>query len=171
MASILDIEDILSDKTTQEIVIKDWYWNEFLPKIDKDNIKNDYRLVYQSFTIAEFMYLPYDITDERWNWLIENQIVVKDHFSCEDKSNLEKWLYENMHSTVYKDNIVKYAFSDKFFEDYQKNVRERRAFAAIEEWIHYMGRSPHKLYYQDKIINDLKNVWQNAWPRSYEPII
>ena len=87
-SSILaDIEETLSDETTIDINCKYWYWNEFLPKIDEDNIRNDYRLVYQSFTKAECVYyLPYDITDERWDWLIKNQIVVIDHFDYEGTS-------------------------------------------------------------------------------------
>jgi hypothetical protein len=168
-SSILaDIEETLSDETTREISCKHWYWYEFLPKIDEDNIRNDYRLVYQSFTINEFMYLPYDITDERWDWLINNQIVVKDNFSFESASNLEKWLYENMHSTSYTDNIVKYVFSDKFFEDYQRNVRERRKLTAMETWMDYLGNSPHRLYRQDKTTTDFKKY---AWPLTYQPIL
>lgn len=169
MASLLDIEDTLSDETTQEIVIKDWYWNEFLPKIDEDNIRNDYRLVYQSFTITEFKYLPYNITDEKWNWLITNQIVIIDNFSYESvSSNIEKWIYNEMHayaSPVYRENIIRYVFSDKFFEDYQKNARERRKLSAMETWMDYLGNSPHRLYsYQDKTINDLKKY---SWPITY----
>ena len=171
-SSILaDIEETLSDETTREISCKHWYWHEFLPKIDKDNVRNDYRLVYQSFTINEFMmYLPYDITDERWDWLIKNQIVVIDHFDYEGTSTLEKWLYENMRGTVYeyKENMVKYVFSDKFFDDYQKNVRERRKLTAMETWMVYIGNSPHRLYSQDKTINDLKKY---SWPLTYKPIL
>ena len=118
--------------------------------------------------MTEFMYLPYDITDERWDWLINNQIVVKDNFNFESASNLEKWLYENMRSTTYEETIAKYTFSDKFFEDYQKNVRERRKLTAMETWMDYLGNSPHRLYSQDKTITDFKKY---AWPRSYEPIL
>lgn len=169
MASILDIENALSDETTQEIIIKDWYWSEFIPKIDEDNIRNDYRLVYQSFTKSEFIYLPYDITNERWDWLISNQILVVDHFNYESASNVEKWIYEELRATpIYRDNTVKYAFSDKFFEDYQRNVRERRKLTAMETWMEYLGNSPHRLYSQNKTINDLKKY---AWPRAYEPIL
>ena len=171
MASILDIETTLSDKTTRDIICKQWYWNEFLPKIDEDNIRNDYRLVYQSFTKVEFMlYLPYDITDERWDWLIKNQIVVKDNFNFESASNLEKWVYENMRGTVYeyKENMVKYVFSDKFFEDYQKNVRERRKLTAMETWMVYLGNSPHRLYSQDKTIDDLRKY---SWPLTFKPVL
>lgn len=168
-SSILaDIEDTLSDETTIEINCKYWYWNEFLPKIDEDNVRNDYRLVYQSFTINEFMYLPYDITDERWNWLVKNQILVIDNFDYESASITEKWLYENMRAIVSKDNIIKYAFSDKFFEDYQKNVRERRKLTAMETWMDYLGNSPHRLYSQDKTINDLKKY---AWPLTFKPVL
>ena len=170
MASILDIEDTLSDNTTKDIVCKQWYWDEFLPKIDEDNIRNDYRLVYQSFNTSEFMHLPYDINDERWDWLIKNQIVVIDHFDYEDTSALEKWVYENMRGTVYeyKENMVKYVFSDKFFDDYQKNVRERRKLTAMETWMDYLGNSPHRLYSQDKTITYLKKY---SWPLTYKPML
>ena len=170
-SSILaDIEETLSDETTIDINCKYWYWNESLPKIDEDNIRNDYRLVYQSFNITEFMYLPYDITDERWDWLIKNQIVVIDHFDYEGISALEKWLYENMRATIYecKENMVKYVFSDKFFEDYQRNVRERRKLTAMETWMDYLGSSPHRLYSKDKTINDLRKY---SWPLTYKPIL
>ena len=169
-SSILaDIEETLSDETTIDINCKYWYWNEFLPKIDEDNVRNDYRLVYQSFTKVEFMLgLPYDITDERWDWLIKNQIVVKDNFNFESASNLEKWLYENMRSTTYEETIEKYAFSDKFFEDYQKNVIERRKLTAVETWMAYIGNSPHKLYSKNKTIDDLKRY---SWPLTYKPIL
>ena len=168
---LADIEETLSDETTIDINCKYWYWNEFLPKIDEDNIKNDYRLVYQSFTTAEFMtYLPYNITDERWDWLVKNQIIVIDHFDYECTSTLEKWLYENMRGTVYeyKENMVKYVFSDKFFEDYQRNARERRKLTAMETWMDYLGNSPHRLYSQDKTINDLRKY---AWPLTFKPVL
>lgn len=170
-SSILaDIEETLSDETTREISCKQWYWDEFLPKIDEDNIRNDYRLVYQSFNMAEFMYLPYDITDERWDWLIKNQIVVIDHFDYEGISALEKWVYENMRGTVYeyKENMVKYVFSYKFFDDYQKNARERRKLTAMETWMDYLGNSPHRLYSQDKTINDLRKY---SWPLTFKPVL
>lgn len=177
MASLLDIENTLSNETTQEIVIKDWYWNEFLPKIDEDNIRNDYQLVYQSFTINEFMSFPYDITDEKWNWLITNQIVVIDNFSYESmSSSIEKWVYNEIYgSPVYKENIVKYAFSDKFFEDYQKNVIERRKLSALGAWMEHMGNLPHRLYKVDyttktNIINDLKK-YNYAWPITFKASI
>lgn len=167
-SSILaDIEDTLSDKTTKEIVIKDWYWNEFLPKIDEDNIKRDYRLVYESFTITELIHLPYDINDEKCDWLINNQILVIDNFNYENASNIEKWIYKEISAhPVYKDNIVKYMFSDKFFEDYQRNVNERRKLSAIEDWMYNTGNSLHRLYNQDKAIHDLKKY---AWPTTYKP--
>ena len=116
------------------------------------------------------MYLPYDINDERWDWLIKNQIVVIDHFDYEGTSALEKWVYENMRGTVYeyKENMVKYVFSDKFFDDYQKNVRERRKLTAMETWMVYLGNSPHRLYSQDKTITDLKKY---AWPLTYKPML
>ena len=165
MASILDIENALSDETTQEIVIKDWYWDEFLPKIDEDNIKNDYRLVYQSFTINEFMHLPYNITNERWDWLVKNQIVVKDNFNYENATNIEKWIYEDFHTTpIYKDCIVKYVFSDEFFKDYQKNVIERRQLSVMEDWMYDAGRLYRRL---DKTINNFENY---AWPIMYNYI-
>ena len=41
MASLLDIENTLSDRTTRDIVCDQWYWDEFLPKIDEDNLRND----------------------------------------------------------------------------------------------------------------------------------
>lgn len=172
-SSILaDIENTLSNETTIDINCKYWYWNEFLPKIDKDNIRNDYRLVYQSFTITEFMYLPYDITNERWDWLIKNNILVIDNFSYENASNLEKWVYEKIHATIYRENIIKYAFSDKFFEDYQMNVIERRKLSAIEEWVHYMHNSPHRLYSQDKKVNDMrKYACVNLPLNSYKSVI
>lgn len=165
-SSILaDIEETLSDDTTREISCKYWYWNEFLPKIDEDNIRNDYRLVYQSFTTAEFMFLPYDITDERWNWLIKNQIVVVDNFNYEDASNIEKWIYEGFRATaICKDNIIKYTFSDKFFDDYQRNVRERRKLTAMETWMDYLGNSPHRLYSQDKYL-------KYGYPRTFMPVL
>lgn len=168
MASLLDIESALSDETTTDITCKYWYWNEFLPKIDEDNIRNDYRLVYQSFTADEIKSLPYDINDENWEWLIKNQILVIDNFSYESTSNIEKWPYESMRVTTYKDNIIKYTFSDKFFEDYQKNVRERRKLTAMETWMEYLGNSPHRLYSQDKTIDDLRKY---SWPLTFKPVL
>ena len=163
---LADIENTLSDETTVDITCKYWYWNEFLPKIDEDNIRNDYHLVYQSFTTAEFMFLPYDINEERLDWLINNQIVVIDNFSFESASNVEKWIYEEIRAKqICKDNIIKYTFSDKFFEDYQKNVIERRKLTAMEAWMYNMSNSLHD---RDKKINDLKKY---AWPLTFKPII
>ena len=116
-------------------------------------------------------YLPYNITDERWDWLINNQIVVIDNFNYESASNIEKWIYEyeEFHAKpIYRENIVKYAFSDKFFEDYQKNAIERRQLSAMEDWMYNIGNLPHRLYSQDKTINDLKKY---AWPLTYKPIL
>lgn len=139
MASLLDIENNLSDKTTRDIICEQWYWDEFLPKIDEDNIRNDYRLVYQSFTINEFiMYLPYDITDERWDWLISNQILVISnydedmHLRClHEKYGDSPRLYQNVNG------CYKYKFAYKFFEDYQRFVIKRRSAKLTEtffEW-------------------------------------
>lgn len=138
MASLLDIENALSDKTTRDIICEQWYWNEFLPKIDKDNVKYDYRLVYGEFSEHELMSFQYNYPEHVFEWLLENKILVISSYS-EDMglcSLYEKYgdsprLYQNANG------CYKYRFTDKFFEDYQRNVIKRRSAKLTEtffEW-------------------------------------
>ena len=167
-SSILaDIEETLSDEITLDITCKCWYWNEFLPKIDEDNIRNEYRLVYQEFSKYEWMSLPYNYPEHAWEWLLENKIMILSHYS--EDTGLYGW-YDKYDPILYRnvDDCYKYRLTDKFFEDYQKNVRERRKLTAMETWMDYLGNSPHRLYSQDKTINDLRKY---SWPLTYKPII
>lgn len=140
MASILDdIENTLSDETTRNIVCKQWYWEEFLPKIDEDNIRNDYRLVYQEFSEHEWLSLPYNYPEHAWEWLLENMIL-----SRYDDSDLYGWYekYEDQ-SKIYRsvDDCYKYRLTDKFFEDYQISLIKRRSAEStesFESWLYYL---------------------------------
>lgn len=168
MASILDIENTLSDETTQEIILKDWYWDEFIPKIDEDNIRNDYRLVYQDFSEHEWMSFPYNYPEHAWEWLLENKILF---LSSYNDSDLYGWYekYEDqpiMHRNV--DDCYKYGLTDKFFEDYQMSVLKRRSSESFESWLYYLDcaqkRGQGTSYYR----SNMKNY---AWPIVYnQPI-
>ena len=171
MASLLDIEDTLSDNTTKDIVCKQWYWDEFLPKIDEDNIRNDYRLVYQEFSEHEWMSLPYNYPEYAWEWLLENKILF---LSSYNDSDLYGWYekYEDQ-PKIYRnvDDCYKYRLTDKFFEDYQAFFRKKGSAEetkSFEEWLYYldvMQKYDYDLSYYHS------NMKKHAWPRSYEPII
>jgi hypothetical protein len=171
MASLLDIEDTLSDETTIDIVCKQWYWNEFLPKLDEDNIRNDYRLVYQDFSEHEWKSFPYNYPEHAWEWLLENKIMVLSRY---DDSDLYGWYYKHEDQpTVYinVNDCYKYRLTDKFFEDYQKNVISRRSAEetkSFEEWLYYLDVM-QKYGYDSSYYHS--NMKKHAWPRSYEPII
>ena len=172
MASLLDIEDTLSENTTKDIVCKQWYWDEFLPKIDEDNIRNDYRLVYQDFSEHEWMSFPYNYPEHAWEWLLENKIMVLSSYS--EDLGLYGW-YEKYwdQPRIYRnvDDCYKYRLTDKFFEDYQKNVISRRSAESIksfEERFYYMDVMQKYGYDLSYYHSNMKNY---AWPRSYEPII
>lgn len=168
MASLLDIEDTLSENTTKDLVCKQWYWDEFLPKIDEDNIRNDYRLVYNEFSKYEWLSLPYNYPEHAWQWLLENKILFLSRY---DDSDLYGWYekYEDQPILARSTNdCYKYRLTDKFFEDYQKNVRERRKLTAMETWMDYLGNSPHRLYSQDKTIDDLRKY---SWPLTFKPVL
>ena len=171
MASLLDIEDTLSDNTTKDIVCKQWYWDEFLPKIDEDNIRNDYRLVYQEFSECEWKSFPYNYPEQAWEWLLENKIMVLSRY---DDSDLYGWYDKHEDQPIMRRNVddcYKYRLTDKFFEDYQKNVISRRSVEetkSFEEWFYYldvMQKYDYDLSYYHS------NMKKHAWPRSYEPII
>jgi hypothetical protein len=163
MASLLDIENNLSDETTQEIVLKDWYWNEFLPKIDEDNIRNDYRLVYQEFSEHEWMSLPYNYPEHAWQWLLENKILVLSRY---DDSDLYGW-YEKYEyqpkSNV--DDCYKYRLTNKFFEDYQMSIIKRRSTEAsesFESWLYYLD-----VMQKYGFVSSTKNY---EWPTIYKQV-
>ena len=176
MASVLDIEDNLSENTTKDIVCKQWYWDEFLPKIDEDNIRNDYRLVYQEFSECEWMSLPYNYPEHAWEWLLENKIIV---ISSYDDSDLYDWYdkYEDqpkLHRNV--DDCYKYRLSDKFFNDYQMLLRKRRSSEAsesFESWLYYLDCTQKQgfnasWYHSNWYDSHMKNY---AWPIVYnQPI-
>ena len=170
MASLLDIEDTLSDNTTKDIICKQWYWNEFIPKLDEDNIRNDYRLVYNEFSENEWKSFPYNYPEHAWEWLLENKIMVLSCYS--EDTGLYGW-YDKYDPILYRnvDDCYKYRLTDKFFEDYQKNVISRRSAEqtkSFEEWFYYMDvmqKYGYDLSYYHSHMN------KHAWPRSYEPII
>ena len=160
MASLLDIEDTLSDNTTKDIVCKQWYWDEFLPKIDEDNIRNDYRLVYQEFSENEWMSLPYNYPEYAWEWLLENKIMV---LSCYDDSDLYGWYDKHEDQPIMHRNVndcYKYRLTDKFFEDYQAFFRKKGSTETFE-WI-------YRAYYIGQRDYNMKNY---GWPTAYIPSI
>lgn len=169
MASILDIEDTLSDNTTQEIILKNWYWDEFLPKIDEDNIRNDYRLVYQEFSECEWMSFPYNYPEHAWEWLLENKILV---ISGYYDINLYEWYdkYEDkpiIPRTV--NDCHKYRLADKFFTDYQLLLRKRRSDEAansFEKWLYYLDCAQLNGFDSTWYHSNMKNY---KWPITYEP--
>lgn len=170
MASLLDIENTLSDNTTKDIVCKQWYWNEFIPKLDEDNIRNDYRLVYNEFSENEWKSFPYNYPEHAWEWLLENKIMVLSHYS--EDTGLYGW-YDKYDPILYRnvDDCYKYRLTDKFFEDYQKNVISRRSAEetkSFEEWFYYLDVMQKYGYDLSYYHSNMKNY---AWPRSYEPII
>ena len=170
MASLLDIEDTLSDNTTKDIVCKQWYWNEFIPKLDEDNIRNDYRLVYNEFSENEWKSFPYNYPEHAWEWLLENKIMVLSCYS--EDTGLYGW-YDKYDPILYRnvDDCYKYRLTDKFFEDYQKNVIARRSAEEIKSF-------EERFYYMDvmqKYGYDLSyyhsNMKKHAWPIVYnQPI-
>ena len=167
MASILDIENALSDETTQEIIIKDWYWNEFLPKIDEDNIRNDYRLVYNEFSEYEWLSLPYNYPEHAWEWLLENKILFLSRY---DDSYLYGWYekYEDEDQPILTrstNDCYKYRLTDKFFEDYQMSVLKRRSAESaksFESWLYYIDVM-HKYGFD----SSMKNY---EWPIMYKAV-
>lgn len=170
MASLLDIENTLSDETTIDIVCKQWYWNEFLPKIDEDNIRNDYRLVYQEFSEHTWMSLPYNYPEHAWEWLLENKIMVLSRY---EDSDLYGWYnkYEDQ-PRIYRsvDNCYKYRLTDKFFEDYQKNVISRRSAESLksfEERFYYMDHL-HKNGFDPSWYHS--NMKKYGWPTIYDAV-
>lgn len=166
MASVLDIEDNLSENTTKDIVCKQWYWDEFLPKIDEDNIRNDYRLVYQDFSEHEWMSFPYNYPEHAWEWLLENKIIV---ISSYDDSDLYGW-YEKYDPILYRnvDDCYKYRLTDKFFEDYQMSVLKRRSSESFESWLYYLDSTQKHGFNSVWYHSNMKNY---AWPIVYnQPI-
>lgn len=168
MASILDVEDTLSDETTRDIICKQWYWNEFLPKIDEDNIRNDYRLVYQEFSEYEWMSLPYNYPEYAWQWLLENKIMVLSSYF--EDPNLYAWYdkYEDK-SRLYRtvNDCYKYRLSDKFFEDYQMILRKRRSAEAensFEACLYYLDNTQKHGFDSSYYHSNMKNY---AWPIMY----
>ena len=159
MASLLDIENNLSENTTKDIVCKQWYWDEFLPKIDEDNIRNDYRLVYQDFSEHEWMSFPYNYPEHAWEWLLENKIIV---ISSYDDSDLYGWYekYEDQ-SKIYRsvDDCYKYRLTDKFFEDYQMCMLKRRSSESFESWLYYLGCTQKRGF---------NSVWYDSHMKNYE---
>ena len=171
MASILDIETTLSDKTTRDIICKQWYWNEFLPKIDEDNIRNDYRLVYQEFSECQWMSLPYNYPECAWQWLLENKIIILSRY---DDSDSYGWYDKYEDHPVIRRNVndcYKYRLTDKFFEDYQKSVRERKMadFAeSYEQWLYHLDNTQKHGFDSSWYHSTMKNY---AWPIMYnQPI-
>ena len=170
MASLLDIEDTLSDNTTKDIICKQWYWNEFIPKLDEDNIRNDYRLVYNEFSENEWKSFPYNYPEHAWEWLLENKIMILSHYS--EDTGLYGW-YDKYDPILYRnvDDCYKYRLTDKFFEDYQKNVIARRSAEetkSFEERFYYMDVM-QKYGFDASYYHS--NMKKHTWPRSYEPII
>jgi hypothetical protein len=156
MASLLDIEDTLSDETTIDIVCKQWYWDKFLPKIDEDNIRNDYRLVYNEFSENEWKSFPYNYPEHAWEWLLENKIMVLSRYS--EDTGLYGW-YDKYDPILYRnvDDCYKYRLTDKFFEDYQKNVISRRSAKSLKSF-------EERFYYMD---HPYKNGFDPSWYHSY----
>lgn len=147
MASILDIENTLSDKTTRDIVCDQWYWNELIPKLDEDNIRNDYRLVYNEFSENEWKSFPYNYPEHAWEWLLENKIMVLSSYSEDNDLYLDVWYdkydrYKDlpiMHRSA--NDCYKYRLTDKFFNDYQKYLVKRRSAESsesFESWLYYL---------------------------------
>ena len=138
MASILDIENTLSDKTTRDIVCDQWYWNEFIPKLDEDNIRNDYRLVYNEFSENEWKSFPYNYPEHAWEWLLENKIMILSSYSEDNDLYLDGWYdkyyrYKDlpiMHRSI--NDFYKYRLTDKFFNDYQKALVKIRSAESAE---------------------------------------
>lgn len=169
MASLLDIEDTLSENTTKDLVCKQWYWDEFLPKIDEDNIRNDYRLVYQDFSEHEWMSFPYNYPEHAWEWLLENKILFLSSYS--EDTGLYGWYdkYEDQ-PKIYRnvDDCYKYRLTDKFFEDYQMSVLKRRSSESFESWLYYLDcaqkRGQGTSYYH----SNMKNY---EWPIMYNQSI
>ena len=172
MASILDIENTLSENTTKDLVCKQWYWDEFLPKIDEDNIRNDYRLVYQEFSEYEWLSLPYNYPEYAWEWLLENKIIVISCYS--EDTGLYGWYDKHedqpiMHRNV--DNCYKYRLTDKFFEDYQTFFRKKGSAEetkSLEEWLYYLDVMQKYGFDTSYYHSNMKNY---AWPIVYnQPI-
>lgn len=171
MASLLDIENTLSDNTTKDIVCKQWYWDEFLPKIDEDNIRNDYRLVYKEFSEHEWMSFPYNYPEHAWEWLLENKIIV---ISSYDDSDLYGWYdkyfkYEDqpIMSCGIIDDCYKYRLTDKFFEDYQMSIGKRRSTEAsesFESWLYYLDSTQKHGFNSVWYHSNMKNY---TWPIMY----
>ena len=166
MASLLDIEDTLSDNTTKDIICKQWYWDEFLPKIDEDNIRNDYRLVYNEFSENEWKSFPYNYPEHAWEWLLKNKIMVLSCYS--EDTGLYGW-YDKYDPILYRnvDDCYKYRLTDKFFEDYQKNVIARRSAEEtkpFEERFYYMDVMQKYGYDLSYYHSNMKNY---AWPIMY----
>ena len=168
MASILDIENALSDETTIDINCKYWYWNEFLPKIDEDNIRNDYRLVYQDFSEHEWMSFPYNYPEHAWEWLLENKIMVLSSRIDTDYGWYEK--YEDqpiMHRST--NDFYKYRLTDKFFNDYQKTLVKRRSAESAESfeaWLYYLDCAQKHGFNTAWYDSHMKTY---EWPIMYEP--
>lgn len=166
MASILDIENTLSDETTRDIICKQWYWDEFIPKLDEDNVRNDYRLVYTEFSEYEWKSLPYNYPEHAWEWLLENKIMILSRY---DDSDLYNWYdkYED-HPIMYRNvnDCYKYRLTDKFFNDYQKCLIKRRSAdsaESFESWLYYLDVM--QKYGYD---SSMKNY---CWPITYNPTI
>ena len=172
MASLLDIENTLSDKTTRDIVCDQWYWNEFIPKLDEDNIRNDYRLVYNEFSENEWKSFPYNYPEHAWEWLLENKIMILSSYSEDNDLYLDGWYdkydrYKDlpiMHRSA--NNCYKYRLTDKFFEDYQMSIRKRRSAESaksFESWLYYLD-----VMQKYGFDSSMKNY---AWPIVYnQPI-
>lgn len=172
MASLLDIENTLSDKTTRDIVCDQWYWNEFIPKLDEDNIRNDYRLVYNEFSENEWKSFPYNYPEHAWEWLLENKILFLS--SC-DNSDLYGWYSKHEDQPIMScgiiDDCYKYRLSDKFFEDYQMSVLKRRSAESaksFESWLYYLDVMQKYGFNTAWYDSHMKNY---AWPIMYnQPI-
>lgn len=170
MASLLDIENTLSDKTTIDLICDQWYWNEFIPKLDEDNIRNDYRLVYNEFSENEWKSFPYNYPENAWEWLLENKIMVLSSYS-EEIELYHK--YEDYPLTYSRPTgfCYKYRLTDKFFNDYQKCLIKRRSAdsaESFESWLYYLDVMQKYGYDSSWYDSSMKNY---AWPIAYHPPI
>lgn len=174
MASVLDIENTLSENTTKDLVCKQWYWDEFLPKIDEDNIRNDYRLVYNEFSEHEWMSFPYNYPEHAWEWLLENKIMVLSSYSEDNDLYLDGWYDKYYDKPILQRSVndcYKYRLTNKFFEDYQMSVLKRRSSESFESWLYYLDCTQKQgfnasWYHSNWYNSHMKNY---EWPIMYEP--
>lgn len=149
MSSLLDIEGTI--EAGNQYVMEKWYFDEFLPFIDKLNIAFDYHYIYRDFNIQDAINKGLQLIEGEevtLQWLCDNGKACVSRISY--MTNDRCYKSEDIPVYVIPDREVLLTFTNEFYWDLQKVALGSKG----------QGTTSYR-----------RRVNYCDWPRSYEPII